>query len=134
MDKWWDHAVPADILLFNWLHGKNACVDVTGGSPFVGTGVSAWAPGVSLANAAERKKKKYAATCEENGYKFIPFAFSTFGELGEDALELLARIGSFSVSNSGNTKSRIYIFQRLAFCIQKGVGAQLVARLPTNFL
>ena len=28
------------LLLFNWLHGKDACLDVTGGSPFAGTGVS----------------------------------------------------------------------------------------------
>ena len=125
---------PTDILLFNWLQGKDACVDVTRDTPFAGTGVTSWAPGVSLANAAERKRKKYVAKCEENGYKFISFAFSTFGELGKDALELLARIGSFSVSHSGSSKSRAYIFQRLAFCIHKGVGAQLVPRLPTNFL
>jgi hypothetical protein len=82
----------------------------------------------------ERKRKKYDAKCEENGYNFIPFAFSTFRELGEDAHDLLASIDSFFVSNSGSTKSRAYTFHRLAFCIQKGVGAQLVARLPTNFL
>ena len=30
---------PVDLLLFNWLQGKDACVDVTRGSPFVGAGV-----------------------------------------------------------------------------------------------
>ena len=35
---------PADFLVFNWLHGKDACVDVTGSSPFAGTRVSSWAP------------------------------------------------------------------------------------------
>ena len=25
------------LLLFNWLHGKDACLDVIGGSPFAGT-------------------------------------------------------------------------------------------------
>ena len=85
----------ADLLLFDWLHGKDACVNVTGGSPFAGMRVSSCAPGASLANDTERKRKKYTAKCEENGYKFIPFDFSTFGELGEDALNLLARIGSF---------------------------------------
>ena len=68
----------ADLLLFNWLQGKDACVDVTRGSPFADTGVSSWAPGVSLANAVERKRKKYTTKCDENGYKFIPFAFFTF--------------------------------------------------------
>ena len=124
---------PADLLLFNWLHRKDACVDVTGSSPFANTGVTSWLPKAFLTNAVERKRK-YIAKYEDNDYKFIPFAFSPFGELGEDALDLLARIDSFSLSNSGSTKSRAYIFQRLAFCIQKVVGAQLVARLPTNFL
>ena len=97
---------PADILLFNWLHGKDACLDVTGGSPFAGTKVTSWAPGASLANAVERNKKKYTSKSEENGYKFISFAFSTFGRLGEDALDLLARVGLLCMSNLGNTNYR----------------------------
>ena len=114
---------PTGILLFNWLHGKDACVDVTGGSPFVGAGVSSWGSGISLANAEERKRKKYTSKCKENGYKFISIAFSTFGELGKDALDMLSRIASFSLSNFSNTESRAYIYLRLAFFIQKGVSA-----------
>ena len=125
---------PVDLLLYNWLHGKDTCVDVTGSSPFVGTEDSSWVPGASLANAAEHKRKKYTAKCEHNVYKFIPFVFSTFGELGEDTLDLFSRIVSCSLSNIDSTWSRAYIFQTLAFCIQKGMGAQLVAQLPTNFL
>ena len=101
---------PANLLLFNWFHGKDTCVDVTRGSPFAGTGVSSWAPSASLANAAKRKRKKYTAKCEENGYKCIPFAFSTFGELGENALILLSTISSFSLSNSSSTKTKPNIF------------------------
>ena len=125
---------PTNLLLFNRLHGKDTCVDVTGSSHFAGIGVFSLAPSASLTNAAERKRKKYTAKSEDNGYKFIPFAFSTFGELGEDTLNLLSRIASFSSSNSSSTTSIAYIFHRLSFCIQKGVGAQFVARLPANFL
>ena len=107
---------------------------VSGGSPFAGIGVSSWILGVSLVNVANRKRKKYKAKYEENGYKFIPFVFSTFGGLGEDTLNLLSRISSFSLNNSNSTKSKPYIFHILAFCVQKGVSAQLVTRLPTNFL
>ena len=64
--------IPVDLLLFNWLHGKDACMDVTGGSPFAVIEVSSWASGASLAYAVERKRKKYSAKCEQNGYKFIP--------------------------------------------------------------
>ena len=58
---------PANILLFNWLHGKDSCIDVTRGLPFAGTGVTSWVLDASLANAIERKRKKYAAKCEDNG-------------------------------------------------------------------
>ncbi|GJZ18981.1 hypothetical protein Tco_0555571, partial [Tanacetum coccineum] len=123
-----------DLLLFNWLQGKDACLDVTCISPFAGMGATSWAPGVALHNVVEKKKKKYGSVCEENGYKFIPFAFSTFGEFDMDALDTLSRIKSISISHSNNAKSGVFIFHRVSFCIQKGVGAQLVSRLPSNFI
>ena len=103
-------------------------------SPFAGTGATSFAPGVALRNAVEKKKRKYASKCEDNGYKFLPFAFSTFGEFDKDALDTLSRIKSISSSHSNNARSGTFIFHRLSFCIQKGVGAQLVSRLPSNFL
>ncbi|GJR29739.1 putative RNA-directed DNA polymerase, eukaryota, reverse transcriptase zinc-binding domain protein [Tanacetum coccineum] len=105
---------PADLLLFNWLQGKDACLDVTGISPFAGMGANSWAPTVALLNAVEKKKKKYASICEDNGYKFIPFAFSTFGEFDKDALDTLLRIKSISISHSNNVKSGKFIFHRLS--------------------
>ncbi|GKE53038.1 hypothetical protein Tco_1488194, partial [Tanacetum coccineum] len=80
--------------------GKDACLDVTGISPFAGMGANSWAPAVALLNAVEKKKKKYASICEDNGYKFIPFAFSTFGEFDKDALDTLLRIKSISIKQS----------------------------------
>ncbi|GJV17232.1 hypothetical protein Tco_1362555 [Tanacetum coccineum] len=113
---------------------KDACLDVTGISPFAGTEANSWAPGLALHNAVEKKRRKYASICADNGYKFIPFAFSTFGEFDKDALDTLSRIKSLSISHSNNVKSGAFIFHRVNFCIQKGVGAQLVSRLPSNFL
>ncbi|GKB45121.1 hypothetical protein Tco_0890063 [Tanacetum coccineum] len=37
---------PADLLLFNWSQGKDACLDVTDISPFAGMRVNSWAPNV----------------------------------------------------------------------------------------
>ncbi|GJV93744.1 hypothetical protein Tco_1541557 [Tanacetum coccineum] len=88
-------------------------------SPFAGMGATSCAPGVALHNAVEKKKKKYGSVCEENGYKFIPFAFSTFEEFDTDALDTLSRIKSISISHSNNAKSGVFIFHRVSFCIQK---------------
>ncbi|GJY01341.1 hypothetical protein Tco_0359493 [Tanacetum coccineum] len=48
-----------DLLLFNWLQGKDACLDVTGISPFAGMRATSWAPRVSLHNAVDKNKRKY---------------------------------------------------------------------------
>ncbi|GJZ69890.1 putative reverse transcriptase domain-containing protein [Tanacetum coccineum] len=100
---------PANLLLFNWLQGKDACFDVTCISPFAGMGASSWAPGIALHNAVEKKKSKYASICEENGYEFIPFAFSTFEEFDTEALGTLSRIKSIFISHSNNAKRCIYL-------------------------
>ncbi|GJS12865.1 hypothetical protein Tco_0407337 [Tanacetum coccineum] len=96
---------PTDLLLFNWIQGKDVCLDVTGISPFAGIGANSWAPGVALHNAMEKKKRKYATKCADNGYKSIPFVFSTFGKFDKDALDTLSRIRSLSISHSNNVKS-----------------------------
>ena len=76
--------------LFNQVQGKDTCMEVINKSSFVGIVISSWAPTASLAGVAQRMKKKYAAKCKENGYKFILFTFSTFGESGEEALDQYA--------------------------------------------
>nr|GFA89077.1 putative reverse transcriptase domain-containing protein [Tanacetum cinerariifolium] len=80
---------PAGLLLFNLLKVKDACLDATCISPFAGMGATSWAFGVALHNAVEKKKRKYASLCEEDGYKFIPFAFFTFREFDTEV-----RLGS----------------------------------------
>nr|GEY25462.1 beta-myrcene synthase [Tanacetum cinerariifolium] len=68
---------------------------------------------VALHNAVEKKKRKNASICEDNGYKFIPFAFSTFGEFDAEALDTLPRIKAISISHSNNAKSGAFIFHRV---------------------
>ncbi|GJU06306.1 hypothetical protein Tco_1122736 [Tanacetum coccineum] len=130
MDQWGDHAVHCcsevgvkfrhnlvrDILVDICSKGKYACLDVTGISPFAGTRATSWAPGVALHNAVEKKKRKYASICEDNGYKFIPFAFSTFGEFDTEALDTLSLVKSILISHSNNNaKSGAFIFHRGPF-------------------
>ncbi|GJX36969.1 hypothetical protein Tco_0250272, partial [Tanacetum coccineum] len=103
---------PVNLLLFNWIQGKDACVDVTSISSFAGTGVNSYAPGVALHNAVEKKMRRYEIKCADNRYKFIPFDFSTFGEFDKDALNTLSRIRSLSISHSNNPKSGSFFIHR----------------------
>nr|GEY17673.1 hypothetical protein [Tanacetum cinerariifolium] len=89
---------PADVLLYSWDVGRDVCVDLTGSSPLTQTGMVDFVPGRAVTEAAQRKRVKYEAKCADIGYSFLPFSFSSFGELEKDAVTLLKRIRKFSMA------------------------------------
>ncbi|KAL9226128.1 hypothetical protein vseg_001975 [Gypsophila vaccaria] len=125
---------PADLLLYSWYMGRDVCVDLTGSSPLSNSAFPDYAPGWVVADAARRKCAKYLALCEARGYGFLPFSFSSLGELEGGAVDLLKRIQRNSVSHDAGKRVTAHIFTRICFSIAKGVGAHIVSRLPTNFL
>ncbi|GJU77018.1 hypothetical protein Tco_1274088 [Tanacetum coccineum] len=90
-------------------------------------------PGRAVIDAAQRKSGKYMDKCAPIGYGFLPFSFSSLGELEADAVSLLKRIRKFSMTQDIGARAAVYIFNRISF-IAKGVGAQIVSRLPSNLL
>ncbi|GKB07631.1 hypothetical protein Tco_0835915 [Tanacetum coccineum] len=80
-------------------------------------------PGRAVIDVAERKRIKYEAKCAEIEYGFLPFPFSSFGELEKDAVILLKRIRKFSVTQDIGARTAVYIFSRISFAIARGVGA-----------
>ncbi|KAL8248330.1 hypothetical protein R6Q59_005198 [Mikania micrantha] len=80
------------------------------------------------------KIAKHEKACAENQHAFIPFAFDTFGSLAPDAATFLKRVQQVVHSNSSTPKNANFVFSRIGFAIQKGVAAQLVARLPAFLL
>ncbi|GKF78587.1 hypothetical protein Tco_0234155, partial [Tanacetum coccineum] len=76
----------------------------------------------------------YEAKCADIGYGFLPFSLSSFGELEKDAVTLLKGIRKFSMAQSIRARAAIHIFSRISFAIARGVGAQIVSRLPTSLL
>ncbi|GKE42463.1 hypothetical protein Tco_1469747, partial [Tanacetum coccineum] len=75
-----------------------------------------------------------AKGCASIGYGFLPFSFSSLGELDADAITLLKRIRKFFMAQDIGECAAIHIFNRISFSIAKGVGAQIVSRLPSNLL
>ncbi|GJT20022.1 putative reverse transcriptase domain-containing protein [Tanacetum coccineum] len=125
---------PADMLLYSWDGGLDVCVDLTGSSPLTQTRMSDFAPGRAVTDAAHRKRGKYMAKCADIGYGFLPFSFSSLGELETDAVTLLKRVRNFSMAQDIGARAAGHIFNRIGFSIAKGVGAQIVSRLPSNVL
>ncbi|GJU54265.1 hypothetical protein Tco_1227979 [Tanacetum coccineum] len=80
---------PADMLLYSWEGGLDVCVDLTGSSPLTQTGMADFLPGRAVIDAAQRKRCKYMTKCADIGYGFLPFSFSSFGELEKDGVTLL---------------------------------------------
>ncbi|KAK9747868.1 hypothetical protein RND81_02G020100 [Saponaria officinalis] len=89
-----------------------------------------FAPGRVVADAAQRKCAKYGDFCAAAGYGFLPFSFSSLGELGSDAVALLKRIQKFSVSQDVGDRVAAYIFTRLSFAVAKVVGPRLSLGSP----
>ncbi|PWA80994.1 hypothetical protein CTI12_AA190310 [Artemisia annua] len=123
---------PADILIFGWVGGKHACVDLTGVSPLVGLSSRGFTAGHAALKAASCKVTKHEKACIENQHVFIPFAFDTFGFLAPEAVELLNRVQRVMNNNVMTHRSTDVVFKRVSFAIQKGLAAQLVARLPST--
>ena len=97
----------------------DTCIDVVGSSPFTGNGVSSFIPGVAVKQAVDRKRKKYGAICAANGHGFDAFAFSTFGELGEDVVDFLRRVKRVFLSHAFESRGGEFIFHRVGMTIQR---------------
>ena len=122
----------AYVLVFRWVGGKQACVDLTGVSPLVGLSSRGFTVGQAALKAASNKVIKHEKACIENQHVFIPFAFDTFGFLAPEAVEFLNRVERVMHSNVMTPRSTDVIFKRIGFAIQKRLVAQLVARLPST--
>ncbi|GKA02676.1 hypothetical protein Tco_0675457 [Tanacetum coccineum] len=123
---------PADVLVFGWVGGKHACVDLTGVSPLVELSSKGFIAGQAALKAASCKMTKHDKACIEIQHVFITFAFDTFGFLAPEAVELLSRVQRVMHSNVMTPRSTDVVFKRIGFAIQKGLAAQLVARLPST--
>jgi hypothetical protein len=70
---------PADVLVYRWVGGKHACMNLTGVSSLVGLGVRDFTVGRATLKAASSKMAKHKKACSDNKHVFISFVFDTFG-------------------------------------------------------
>jgi hypothetical protein len=106
-------------------------VDLTGVSPLVGLTTGGFTVGQAALKAASSKVVKHEKACSDNQHAFIPFAFDTFGFLTPEPVDILKRVQKVMHSNMASPRSLDVMFKRIGFAIQKGLAAQLVARLPS---
>ncbi|GKE37074.1 hypothetical protein Tco_1460479 [Tanacetum coccineum] len=78
-------------------------------------------PGRAVIDATQWKRVKYMTKCAAIGYGFLPFSFSSLGELEDDAVTLLKRIRKLLMTQDIRARAAIHIFNRISFAIAKGV-------------
>nr|GEV21290.1 reverse transcriptase domain-containing protein [Tanacetum cinerariifolium] len=110
---------PADILVFGWIKGKHACLDLTGVSPLIGLSSKSFTVGQAALKAASGKVTKHEKACIENQHVFIPFVFDTFGFLAPEAVGLLSRVQRVMHSNVMTPRFTHVVFKRIGFAIKK---------------
>jgi len=81
----------ADVMVYEWVGGKHACVDLTRVSPLVGLGVGPFTVGQAILKVTSSKVAKHEKVCSDNQDAFISFAFDTFGFLAPEVVGLLHR-------------------------------------------
>lgn len=98
------------------------CVDSTESSPLTKSRMCYFVPRRVVIEAAHRKQVKYQKKCTASGYDFLPFSFSSLGELEADVMVLLKLIQKFSKVQDIEARDATHIFNRINFAIAKGVG------------
>nr|GEW59600.1 reverse transcriptase domain-containing protein [Tanacetum cinerariifolium] len=87
---------PTDMLLYSWDDGLDVCVDLTRSSHLTQTGMVDFVPDQVVIDAAHCKRVKYEAKCEDIVYGFLPFSFSSLGELEKDAIKKMESVHDMS--------------------------------------
>ncbi|MFS8013705.1 putative exostosin [Helianthus anomalus] len=98
-------------------------------SPLVGLRDHGFVAGQAITKVDATKVAKHEKACIENQHVFVSFAFDTFGALAPDVVRFLKRVQQVVNSNTTHVKRQNFVFSKVGFAIQKGVAAQLVARL-----
>ncbi|GJR80891.1 hypothetical protein Tco_0151676 [Tanacetum coccineum] len=73
-----------------------------------------FAPDRAVIDATQRKRGKYEAKCATIGHGFLPFSFSSFGELEKGAVTLLKRIRKFFMSQDIGARAAVHIVNRIS--------------------
>jgi len=63
----------AGVMVYGWVGGKHACVDLSGVSPHVRLGVKPFTIGQTVVSS---KVTKHEKACSDNQHVLIPFAFA----------------------------------------------------------
>jgi hypothetical protein len=81
--------------------------------------------------ACKRKHSKYSSIISSN-YVFKGLAFETLGPWCKEAIDFINVIGNRLIAESGDSKSKKFLFERISLAIQRGNAASIRGTFPDS--
>jgi hypothetical protein len=85
--------------------------------------------GFAAEMACKRKHSKYSSIISSN-YIFKGLAFETLGPWCKEAIDFINVIGNRLIAESGDSKSKKFLFERISLAIQRGNAASIRGTFP----
>ncbi|KAH0817586.1 hypothetical protein GEV33_005205 [Tenebrio molitor] len=87
--------------------------------------------GFAAEMACKRKHSKYSSIISSN-YVFKGLAFETLGPWCKEAIDFINVIGNRLIAESGDSKSKKFLFERISLAIQRGNAASIRGTFPDS--
>jgi len=127
---------PADVLIRNWVGGKDAALDVTVVTPLQDNTMpgAAHTAGHALTYAYERKINGAEEECRRQGIAFLPIVAETFGGWHPDAKREVKKLGAALARHTGQDEGEAtsHLWSRMSILLQRGNAAILGNRIPNQ--
>jgi hypothetical protein len=119
---------PAGITLVPWIKGQPLVWDVTIVDTLADSYVlkTSEISGFAAEMACKRKHSKYSSIIWSN-YIFKDLAFETLGPWCKEAIDFINVIGERLIAESGDSKSKKFLLERISLAIQRGNAASIRA-------
>jgi hypothetical protein len=89
--------------------------------------------GFAAEMACKRKHNKYRSIISSN-YIFKGLAFETLGPWCKETIDFINVIGDRLIAESGDSKSKKFLFERISLAIQRGNAASIRGTFPDSAL
>ncbi|MCH87251.1 auxilin-like protein [Trifolium medium] len=97
-------------MVYGWVGGKHACVNLTEVSPLVGLTAETFTVGQTALKVASSKVTKHEKTYSINQHAFILFTFDTFDFLAPEAVSLQQRVQKVMNNNIVSPRAMNVVF------------------------
>jgi hypothetical protein len=124
---------PDGMTLVPWIKGQPLVWDVTVVDTLADSYVlkSSEVSGFAAEMACKRKHSKYSSIISSN-YVFKGLAFETLGPWCKEAIDFINVIGNRLIAESGDSKSKKFLFERISLAIQRGNAASIRGTFPDS--